>query len=349
MPQDQRYGRRYSHYDRDDERDYGRGRDEWRGESRSYRSSRYEDEGGRSGHDQRQDRDYQGTLRAGDYGRYEEEEGRHYPERFSRRRSGSEYGSQDFGGSYGGGSYGGGSYGGYRGEDYGGSTEGGYRSGSYGGGYGQESSGIGRSRDYGSSGASGYRSSGGGYGDYGSGRASQSGGFGTYTQDYDRKYGGAWTGGGRSSDAGYGRRDQRAYGNRDRDWWDRATDEVSSWFGDEDAERRRRLDQHRGRGPKNYSRSDERIREDVSDRLTDDPLVDASEIDVSVSEQEVTLSGTVHTRQQRRLAEDCAESVSGVKHVQNNLRVKQPSWSSGQSGSSTTGQNSFGSGGTTTM
>jgi len=345
MPQDQRYGRRYSGYDRDDERDYGRGRDEWRGESRSYRSSRYEDEGGGYGHDRRQDRDYQGTLRAGDYGRYEEEEGRHYPEHFSRRRSGAEYNEQDFGARYSGGNRGP-----YRGEDYGGSAEGSsYRSGSYGGGYDRGGFGNSRSRDYGSSGTAGYRNSGGEYGDYERGGGYQSGGFGTYTQDYERKYGGGWTGGGRSADARYGRREQRDYGNRERDWWDRATDEVSSWFGDEDAERRRRMDQHRGRGPKNYSRSDERIREDVSDRLTDDPLVDASEIDVSVSNQEVTLSGTVHTRQQRRLAEDCAESISGVKHVQNNLRVKQPSWNSGQSGSGTTGQSSFGSGGTTTM
>lgn len=28
----------------------------------------------------------------------------------------------------------------------------------------------------------------------------------------------------------------------DRDWWDRASDEVSSWFGDEQAQRRRRRD-----------------------------------------------------------------------------------------------------------
>jgi hypothetical protein len=68
-----------------------------------------------------------------------------------------------------------------------------------------------------------------------------------------------------------------------------------------------------------------------------------------VSNQEVTLSGTVHTRRQKRLAEECAESVSGVKHVQNNLRVKEPSWSSGQSGNSTGGTSTFGTGGTTTM
>jgi hypothetical protein len=33
--------------------------------------------------------------------------------------------------------------------------------------------------------------------------------------------------------------------------------------------------------PKNYQRSDERIRRDVSDRLSDDPYADASEIEVA--------------------------------------------------------------------
>jgi osmotically-inducible protein OsmY len=121
-------------------------------------------------------------------------------------------------------------------------------------------------------------------------------------------------------DSGYARRGQ------DRGFWERASDEVSSWFGDEDAERRRRMDQreggHRGRGPKGYVRSDERIREDVSDALSEDFMVDASEIEVSVSGAEVTLSGSVDSRQARRRAEDCAERVLGVTHVQNNLRVK---------------------------
>jgi osmotically-inducible protein OsmY len=79
---------------------------------------------------------------------------------------------------------------------------------------------------------------------------------------------------------------------------------------------------HRGRGPKGYARSDERIREDVSDRLTDDPHVDASEVEVTVQDREVTLSGTVNSRFEKRHAEDIAESVSGVTHVQNNLRVE---------------------------
>jgi osmotically-inducible protein OsmY len=139
------------------------------------------------------------------------------------------------------------------------------------------------------------------------------------------------------ADQGYRGREQGARedmsGDRGgRSSWDRATDEMSSWFGDEDAARRRETDarqgeqgaqHHRGRGPKGYTRSDERIREDVNDRLTDDAYVDASEIEVAVSGCEVTLTGTVDSREAKRRAEDCAESVSGVRHVQNNLRVQQ--------------------------
>jgi len=79
---------------------------------------------------------------------------------------------------------------------------------------------------------------------------------------------------------------------------------------------------HRGRGPKAYSRSDERIRDDVNDRLTDDPFLDASHVEVLVEGGEVTLSGIVSSRSDKRRAEDLADNVSGVKHVQNNLRVE---------------------------
>jgi hypothetical protein len=81
---------------------------------------------------------------------------------------------------------------------------------------------------------------------------------------------------------------------------------------------------HRGRGPRGYRRSDERILEDVSDRLTEDPRVDASEIQVQVQGGEVTLTGTVDSREARRRAEDVAEGASGVTYVMNNLRVRQP-------------------------
>ena len=117
----------------------------------------------------------------------------------------------------------------------------------------------------------------------------------------------------------------------ERGFWDRATDEVSSWFGDDDAERRRRQDaRHQGVGPKGYRRSDERMREDISDRLTDDPYIDASDIEVAVEASEVTLSGTVDSRNARRRAEDLIERISGVTHVQNNLRVRSGSESTRQ-------------------
>ncbi|MGC1244346.1 MAG: BON domain-containing protein [Chryseosolibacter sp.] len=148
----------------------------------------------------------------------------------------------------------------------------------------------------------------------------------------------------------YGRGRNRDYGSGDseeRSWWDRTTDEVSSWFGDEDAERRRERDRnlrgaYRGKGPRNYSRSDDRIKEDINDRLSDDPFVDASDIDVTVTNGEVTLTGTVDHRSTKRRAEDLAESVSGVKNVENRIRVSQTSGVSGMNNpsGSTSAQNS---------
>ncbi|MGQ4274723.1 BON domain-containing protein [Terrihabitans sp. B22-R8] len=126
------------------------------------------------------------------------------------------------------------------------------------------------------------------------------------------------------ADSGYDQ-DRSRYSQprpEERGFWDRASDEVSSWFGDEEAERRRREDaRHQGVGPKGYRRSDERIREDISDRLTEDPYINASEIEVNVEGGEVTLTGHVDSRNARRRAEDIAERISAVTHVQNNLRV----------------------------
>jgi len=76
-----------------------------------------------------------------------------------------------------------------------------------------------------------------------------------------------------------------------------------------------------GPGPKGYSRTDDRIREDVCERLSQDDEVDASEIEVKVSAGEVTLEGSVNTRSMKHQAEDIAESVSGVRDVSNNLKV----------------------------
>lgn len=82
---------------------------------------------------------------------------------------------------------------------------------------------------------------------------------------------------------------------------------------------------HSGKGPKGYRRSDDRVREDVCERLTEHPEIDASEIEVTVKDGDVTLMGTVDDRNAKRMAEDVAESVSGVKDVHNQVRVGQSS------------------------
>lgn len=84
----------------------------------------------------------------------------------------------------------------------------------------------------------------------------------------------------------------------------------------------RSRENHRGRGPKNYTRSDERIREDLCEQLSEDASIDASEIDVTVEGGVVTLTGTIHSRSLKHRAEDLADRCSGVTDVQNRLTVK---------------------------
>jgi osmotically-inducible protein OsmY len=79
----------------------------------------------------------------------------------------------------------------------------------------------------------------------------------------------------------------------------------------------------RGRGPKGYRRSDERIRESVCEYLTEDPRLDASDIEVQVKDGEVTLTGFVQNRRAKWYAEDLAEACSGGAEVHNRLRVRR--------------------------
>ena len=76
-----------------------------------------------------------------------------------------------------------------------------------------------------------------------------------------------------------------------------------------------------GRGPKGYQRSDERIREDVCERLTRSWDVDAEDVDVRVRDGEVTLTGSVMDRYQKRMAEEAVEGIPGVRDVHNQLRA----------------------------
>jgi osmotically-inducible protein OsmY len=136
------------------------------------------------------------------------------------------------------------------------------------------------------------------------------------------------------------------------DWYQRwissiADDVASNMEGEEERESRmdalhRRLDQlsrrfrqargrQCGRGPRRVEAAleqlgdeDTRIWDEVSACLTDDWYVDGTEITVSVDNGEVTLDGIVENRAEKRLAEDCADSVPGVVDVHNRLRIRQP-------------------------
>lgn len=127
-----------------------------------------------------------------------------------------------------------------------------------------------------------------------------------------------------------GWRNQRDYevgserGFMSEDDYDRGTPRygMSSGYRDEYARRLNQSGQHRGKGPRGYKRADNRIEEDINDRLTDDSLVDASEVDVAVQNGEVTLTGTVDSREAKRRAEDIAESVPGVTHLENRIKVR---------------------------
>lgn len=180
--------------------------------------------------------------------------------------------------------------------------------------------------------------------DFSRSRGGLSGG-GASSESYRPSWGpGSWgsQSSGRSSGKDYG--DWREYGES-RGFLERAGDEIASWFGDEEAARRREQD-HRGRGPSDYTRSDERIREDVNDALTNDWRLDASSIRVTVKDGEVTLEGSVSARNDKRRAEHIADDVTGVRHVQNNLRFRRDT-DSVTAGTSTPGLSHAGTTGST--
>lgn len=74
-------------------------------------------------------------------------------------------------------------------------------------------------------------------------------------------------------------------------------------------------------GPKGYTRSDERIREDISERLMQAYDIDCSEVTVQVQGGKVVLDGTVPSRHMKHAIEDIADGAPGVQDVDNRIRV----------------------------
>lgn len=69
---------------------------------------------------------------------------------------------------------------------------------------------------------------------------------------------------------------------------------------------------------------DDRIHDDICERLAQATNVDASEIEVSVEAGVVTLEGRVEERPMKHAAADLVERVPGVHRVHNRLRVGEP-------------------------
>ena len=302
-------------YDEEDQRSQ-RGReqdDDWRREDASERRF------GRDEAHSRGSRSYGGTgetepWERGGYGagarRYGTSEREDYSEHTQNRSYGLPRGDrQDYGQDYGGQRYGG--------QDFGGRRLGGQR-------YGGEDFG---SQRYGSQDPAGQRYGGQDFGGqrYGS---QDSAGQRYGGQDLGgQRYGGRdYAGqryGGQEPEGQYGGSEYRTtrygaigmsevgpQGRQDQQFGGGASQNTGGWQRGE----------HRGKGPKGYKRSDDRIREDVCDRLSDDDELDASDITVNVKDGEVTLEGTVNDRRAKQRAEDLAESVGGVRDVDNKLR-----------------------------
>jgi osmotically-inducible protein OsmY len=117
-----------------------------------------------------------------------------------------------------------------------------------------------------------------------------------------------------------------------RDSYNRLT--TGQWPEIEEAARRRGMNPediqkmkpgfHRGKGPRSYQRSDVKILDDVHDVLLEDPYVDASDIEIDVKQGVVSLTGFIEDKNAKRRVEDLIDNISGVKHLENRLRIRKP-------------------------
>lgn len=183
---------------------------------------------------------------------------------------------------------------------------------------------------------------------YGSGRMGGNGGTTGYGGSYGHGALGGYGGYGRSEGRDHGNRD---HGNRDygaREWGSQQGSRELGGRGREGGDRDEDRDEqggllhrmgegfknvfgmndrdrgpHFGKGPKGYKRSDERIREEVSEVIARQGWIDASDVEVKVQNGEVTLTGTIDQRDHKRRLEQMIEDLPGVDDVRNELRVKR--------------------------
>lgn len=100
----------------------------------------------------------------------------------------------------------------------------------------------------------------------------------------------------------------------------------------------------RGKAPRNATRSDSLVAEELNERLGHDDQLDASEILVRVEDGHVLLTGEVPEKWMKRRAEDIADAIRGVRDIENLIRVDDGSKSFGTGGPVRAGLNQQGSG-----
>ncbi|AGW94879.1 MULTISPECIES: BON domain-containing protein [Cupriavidus] len=148
-----------------------------------------------------------------------------------------------------------------------------------------------------------------------------------YSRESARRRG--WEVGERDDDGDDDREDHGVLYNLGR----RIGEAVGDLFGSSDDERERERgyggyhapyhERERHAGPRGYQRSDDRIRDQICERLSYARGVDVSDVSVEVSSGVVTLAGTVPSRSQKYYIEDLADGTYGVTEVSNDIRVRR--------------------------
>lgn len=118
-----------------------------------------------------------------------------------------------------------------------------------------------------------------------------------------------------STGATSGARGQEGFGNPGEQTW-----------GEERFQAERREEQGRRQvesGPRGRRRSDESLAQEIREILTNDPELDATDVEVEVEGGAVTLSGAVNESDAKLLAEELVETLAGVREVHNRIRVER--------------------------
>lgn len=164
----------------------------------------------------------------------------------------------------------------------------------YGRGYGRDFGGGGRNQGFDGSWGQGYGGSV-APSDYREGFGGEAYGGGMAASDYQRSNGGRG----------------ENFGADDRSWIDVCADDECQG-----------RPHHAGRGPKNWSRSDQGLYEEVCERLLRDPLIDARGVAVDVADGVVTVRGHAAAPADPALIERLVRETPGVRGAAFDLTVR---------------------------